>query len=170
MSKPIPKNALKFLRWFCHEDHLEEIEGNLIELHERQAANSQRKANWAFYKNVLLHFRPTFLRSFWPTSLIQPIMIKNNFKIAFRNFSNNKFYSLLNLSGLVIGMAACFLLLLFIQNEMGFDQFHKEGDQLYQVNLKVNFGGDVFNTSNTPPPVGEAMANEIPEIESFSHY
>lgn len=67
-------------------------------------------------------------------------------------------------------MAACFLLLMYLQYEMGYDQFHKEGEKIYQVNLSVNFGGEAFNTSNTPPPVGETMQNEIPEIESFTRH
>ncbi len=96
--------------------------------------------------------------------------MKNNIKIALRSFKNNKFYSGINLSGLVVGMAACFLLLMYLQYEMGYDQFHKEGEKIYQVNLSVNFGGEAFNTSNTPPPVGETMQNEIPEIESFTRH
>jgi len=96
--------------------------------------------------------------------------MKNNFKIAFRSFKNNKFYSLLNLSGLVVGMAACFLLLMYLQHEMNYDRFHSEGDQIYQVNLSVNFAGEAFNTSNTPPPVGETMQHEIPEVESFTRH
>ena len=166
----MPKYALRFLRWFCHEDHLEEIEGDLLELHERESVTSESKANWTFCRNVLLHFRPTYLRSFWPSSFSQSNMFRNNFKIAFRSFKNNKFYGLLNLSGLVVGMSACFLLLLYIQHEMNFDQFHETGDRICQVNLKVNFGGDVFNTSNTPPPIGETMQNAIPKIESYTRF
>ena len=68
-------------------------------------------------------------------------------------------------------MAACFLLLMYLQHETGYDQFHQEGDKIYQVNLSVDFGGDAYNTSNTPPPVGETMQNEIPEVERFTrHY
>ena len=74
--------------------------------------------------------------------------MKNNIKIALRSFKNNKFYSSINLSGLVVGMAACFLLLMYLQYEMGYDQFHEEGEKIYQVNLSVNFGGEAFNTSN----------------------
>ncbi|MEM1122992.1 MAG: ABC transporter permease [Bacteroidota bacterium] len=96
--------------------------------------------------------------------------MKNNLKIALRSFKNNKFYSLLNLSGLVVGMAACFLLLMYLQHETNYDQFHVEGDRIYQVNLSVNFAGDAFNTSNTPPPVGETMQSEIPEIESYTRH
>ena len=96
--------------------------------------------------------------------------MQNNLKIALRSFRNNKFYSLINLSGLIVGMSACFLLLMYLQHESGYDQFHEEGDRIYQVNLSVNFGGDAFNTSNTPPPVGETMQNEIPEIESYTRH
>lgn len=96
--------------------------------------------------------------------------MKNNFKIALRSFKNNKFYSLLNLSGLVVGMAACFLLLMYLQHETSYDQFHVKGESIYQVNLSVNFAGEAFNTSNTPPPVGETMQNEIPEVESFTRH
>ena len=96
--------------------------------------------------------------------------MKNNIKIALRSFKNNKFYSGINLSGLVVGMTACFLLLMYLQYEMGYDQFHEEGEKIYQVNLSVNFGGEAFNTSNTPPPVGETMQNEIPEIETFTRH
>lgn len=169
MKKSFPKKALSFLRWFCHEDHIEEIEGNLLELYERQLAIAPKNANWMFWKNVLLHFRPEYIRSFLGF-LNQSDQLKYNFKIAFRSFKNNKFYGLLNLSGLVVGITACFLLLLFIQRELGFDQFHQAGDRIYQVKLKVKFGGDVFNTSNTPPPVGETMQNAIPEIESYTRY
>ena len=96
--------------------------------------------------------------------------MQNNLKIALRSFQNNKFYSIINLSGLIVGMAACFLLLMYLQHETGYDQFHAEGDKIYQVNLSVNFGGDAYNTSNTPPPVGETMQNEIPEIESYTRH
>lgn len=96
--------------------------------------------------------------------------MKNNWKVALRSFKNNKFFSLVNLSGLVIGMTACFLLLLYLQHETSYDQFHEEGDQIYQVNLSVNFGGDAFNTSNTPPPIGETIQNEFPEVAAFTRH
>ena len=64
MEMQPPKKALKFLRWFCSEEHLEELEGNLIELYEIQVVESETQAKWAFYKNVLLHFRPEYIRAF----------------------------------------------------------------------------------------------------------
>ena len=93
-----------------------------------------------------------------------------NFKIAFRSFRNNQFFSLLNLSGLAVGMTACFLLLIYIQFETGYDQFHQDSDRIYQVNLTIKSGGDSGTTSNTPPPVGATLRDHLPEVESFTRH
>ncbi len=59
-----PKKALAFLRWFCREDYIEEIEGDLTELYHKTYANAPRKARWVFIWRVLKYFRPEFIRSF----------------------------------------------------------------------------------------------------------
>ncbi|MEO0334171.1 MAG: permease prefix domain 2-containing transporter, partial [Bacteroidota bacterium] len=82
-----PKQAHRFLRWFCREDYLEEIEGNLLELYERQYADSPEKAQRQFAWNVLRHFRPAFIKSF---KVYQPTnhraMLRHNLILTFRNF------------------------------------------------------------------------------------
>ncbi len=93
------------------------------------------------------------------------------FKIAWRNFLHNKFYGIINIIGLAVGLAGCFLIMLYLQKELGYDQFLKDNDRIYQVVLSASFGGDEFQTSNTPPPVGDALQSTFPEIESFTrHY
>ena len=52
-------------------------------------------------------------------------MLKNYLKIAFRNLWKQKIYSFINILGLAVGMAACLLIYLFIDNELGFDRFHQ---------------------------------------------
>ncbi|MEO1262836.1 MAG: ABC transporter permease [Bacteroidota bacterium] len=94
----------------------------------------------------------------------------NNWKIAIRNFRKNKFYGLINVAGLTVGLAACFLIIMYLQHEMGFDQFFKDSERIYQVNVSARFGGDEYDTSNTPPPVGEALAEEFPEVESYTRF
>ena len=95
----------------------------------------------------------------------------NNWKIAFRNFRKNKFYGTINIAGLMVGMAACFLIVMYLQFELGFDRFFESSDRIYQVAVSASFGGDDFDTSNTPPPVGETLKSEFPEIESYTrHY
>ena len=129
-----PKRALKFLQWFCNEEHIEELEGNLIELYEIQSVESESKAKWAFYKNVIMHFRPEYIRSFNILPRLKHTgMLKNNFKIAFRNFIRQPLYSFLNVLGLAIGITFSLLLFLGINDHLNIDRFHAEGDQIYRA-------------------------------------
>ncbi|MEL6941693.1 MAG: ABC transporter permease [Bacteroidota bacterium] len=97
-------------------------------------------------------------------------MLKNNIKITLRNFWKNKFYGSINVIGLTIGLTAAFLIILYLQSELSFDQFFEDSDRTYQVILSSSYGGEEFTTSNTPPPVGETMQAEFPEIESFTRH
>ena len=62
MSLRPPKRALHFLRWFCREDYLEEIEGDLVELFEQQFERSPNKAKRNFWWLVICHFSPDFIK------------------------------------------------------------------------------------------------------------
>ena len=92
-------------------------------------------------------------------------MIKNYFKIAFANLMRNKFYSLINIVGLAIGITACILIMLYVQSELSYDTFHKKADRIYRVNLDAVINGDAFNSPVTCSPLAKAMQNEIPEVE-----
>ena len=85
MEPSPPKYALKFLRWFCRDDFIEEIEGNLIEVFEKQYADSPGKAGKQFTWNVIKHFRPAFMKSFNDDLSVTTMnigMLKNYFKIG----------------------------------------------------------------------------------------
>ena len=92
-------------------------------------------------------------------------MIKNYFKIAFANLMRNKFYSLINIVGLAIGITACILIMLYVQSELSYDTFHEKSDRIYRVNLTGVFNDMEFNHSITCSPLAKAMQNEIPEVE-----
>src|ERR1700733_12889880 len=66
------------------------------------------------------------------------IMFRNYCKTAWRNLLNNKFYSLINVTGLAVGLAVGILILLWVQDELSFDGFHRNANNLYRVEL---FGG-----------------------------
>ena len=68
-------------------------------------------------------------------------MLKNYFKIAFRNMLRNKAFSFINISGLAIGMAAAILILLWIQNEVSYDQFHEKKERIYEAWNRAEFNG-----------------------------
>ena len=63
MKSMPPKHALGFLRWFCKEDYLEEIEGDLIELFEKEEQVNPKRAGRRFWWQVFLHFRPDFIKA-----------------------------------------------------------------------------------------------------------
>jgi len=168
MKQQPPKRALRFLRWFCREDYLEEIEGDLFELFEEQSEQSARWAKWSFSWQVLLHFRPDFIKSFKTYPLITSGMFKNYFKVAWRSMLKQKLYSFINLLGLTIGMTCFILIALYIQYELSYDQHHEKADQIYRIyqQQKGNAfrGTDLFAVS--PEPLAPAMKETFPEVEA----
>lgn len=92
-------------------------------------------------------------------------MFRNYLKVAFRNILKHKFFSLINILGMTIGVTACLLLALFVTDELSFDRFHDDSDRIYQVGLHAKVGGQDVMTSTTCPPMADAFAKEIPGIE-----
>ncbi len=97
-------------------------------------------------------------------------MLQNYFKPAWRNMLHNRTSSLINISGLSIGIACTLLIVIFIKNELSYDRFHRDANRIFQVVLNGNMDGQEFWAGNTPPPVGAALTSNIPEIESFTRF
>jgi putative ABC transport system permease protein len=93
-------------------------------------------------------------------------MFNNYIKIAFRNLLRQKIYSLINITGLAIGMACCILILLYVQNEMSYDRYHRKADRIYRVERKGIYEGKQYQVPVTPPPMGPTLMNDFPEIEN----
>lgn len=93
-------------------------------------------------------------------------MFKNYIKIAFRNFGRNKAYIFINIFGLAIGMAVCILLLLWVQNELSYDKFHENADQIYSVIQEGIWNdGETFGSRTIPYRLAPLMHELYPEIE-----
>jgi putative ABC transport system permease protein len=93
-------------------------------------------------------------------------MIKNYFKIAFRNIKRNKAYSIINISGLSIGMACFILISLYIQYEFSYDKFQKDSERIFRIDVKydyANTGSEIFNV--TPAPLAEALKSDYTGID-----
>lgn len=130
---------------------------------ERQGSFAAKKWYWL----QLIRSFPSFLTGtlFWKIS-----MIKNFFTITYRNLVKQKTYSLLNISGLTLGLACSILILLWVMDENKFDKFHTDVDQIYQV-MEHQTYSDGLNTSiNTPGPIAAALKEEIPQIEFAATY
>ena len=98
-------------------------------------------------------------------------MLRNYIKIAFRNLLKNKVYSLLNIFGLALGIAACFFIFQYVHFEKNYDRFNKNINNLYRVTLKFTGSMDnVEQSATNHPAVGPAMKAEFPEVKDFVRF
>ncbi|HEY8930583.1 MAG TPA: ABC transporter permease [Mucilaginibacter sp.] len=92
-------------------------------------------------------------------------MIKNYLKIAWRNLWRNKFFSVINIMGLALGIACSVLIILWVQNEVGMDAFHKNSDRLYQVIERQYYDHKVMGQYSVPGVLAEQMKKDLPQVE-----
>lgn len=95
-------------------------------------------------------------------------MIKNFFKVAVRNLVRNKFFSIINICGLAVGMASAILIMLWIQNELSYDSFYSKNDRLYQPWNRAIFDGKLQCWSTTPKVLGPTLKHDYPEVEAVT--
>ena len=93
-------------------------------------------------------------------------MLLNYIKISFRNFRKQRLFSGLNIVGLGIGMAAVWLMVLYVADELSYDRFHSKADQILRVVHRANWEGSGFNVAVTSAPFAPALQNDYPEIEN----
>lgn len=97
-------------------------------------------------------------------------MLKNYFKIAFRNLFKNKVYSAINIFGLAVGIACCILIALYVQNEWSFDEFHSKADRTYRVWYEETLPDQrVLTNTATPIILGPTLQDNIPEVEHLTY-
>jgi putative ABC transport system permease protein len=92
-------------------------------------------------------------------------MIKNYFKVAWRNLEKNKVFSFINIIGLSVGLTCCMLITVYLYNELSYDKYHKNADRLYQLGTTFVKDGKEDKTPNTPAPMAAAMKQEFPDIQ-----
>ena len=92
-------------------------------------------------------------------------MIRNFFKVAFRNFLRNKGFSAINITGLAVGMASAILILLWIQNELSYDQFHEKKGRIYEAWNRASFDGKKMCWNTTPKILARTLEHDLPEVE-----
>ncbi|MEM8567243.1 MAG: FtsX-like permease family protein [Bacteroidota bacterium] len=128
-----PKFWQCFLRWFCDSELYEEISGDLNEAFgERLANQGKYYARKKYRLDVIKFFKPYAWKKLHINRQHSPLL-KNYFKIGIRNILKHRGYSFLNATGLVIGMTCVFLSLLYLRNELRYDQFHSDSENIYRV-------------------------------------
>jgi len=157
----IPGLLIKISAWF--EDG-RGVYGDLCEEYFEIRENRGRPHAQIWFWGQCLRTFPVFLKDFfvWRT-----IMFKNYLKVAFRNIRKQKGYAFINISGLAIGMAACLLIMLWVNDELNFDSFNKNADHIYRLTIDANMGTRM-KAPVSPTPAGPAMVQEYPEVLQYA--
>ena len=96
-------------------------------------------------------------------------MIKNYFLVAWRTLLRNKVFSLINVLGLAIGLAACFMIYQYVRFELSYDTFHTNSERIYRV--PISYSGSFASvppTAANHPALGPALKADFPEVEDFA--
>ncbi|MEP7319510.1 MAG: ABC transporter permease, partial [Panacibacter sp.] len=91
-------------------------------------------------------------------------MFRNYFKTAWRNIYKNKLFSFINILGLSIGIATCFVIMLYVQDELSYDKFNVNANNIVRILFVGNINGGKINESVVMPPVAEAMKIDFPQV------
>ncbi len=91
-------------------------------------------------------------------------MIRNYLKIAWRMLVKHKTLSIINITGLSIGIASCLIIMMYVQHELSFDRYHEKADQIVRVVFKGFIGGGDMKEAHVMPPVAETLKRDYPEV------
>ena len=93
-------------------------------------------------------------------------MLKNYFKITLRNLLKRLSYTVINVLGLAIGISCCLLITLYVQDELNYDKFHTDYQNIYRLNVEYTEGGITESGALTPTALLPTLLNEFPNVES----
>ena len=91
-------------------------------------------------------------------------MLQNYLKITLRNLRKQIGYTFINVVGLGLGLAVCVLILLYVQDDLSYDQFHEHADTVYRVGLEGAINGQHIKTVSTSAPMAAVLVQEYPEV------
>lgn len=95
-------------------------------------------------------------------------MFRNYLITAYRSILRGKYYTLINISGLAVGIASCVLILLFISHDLSYDKYHTKADRIYRLYIEGKFGDNRIGSSKTAAPIKDAFEQEIAEVEQIT--
>jgi putative ABC transport system permease protein len=95
-------------------------------------------------------------------------MIKNYLILAWRNLIKNKIFSIINLTGLAIGLSCFLLIALYVLDELSYDRFYPNADNIYRINSDVKFGGSNQHLNQSSDMIGATMKKDYPQVLEYT--
>ncbi len=164
MSKVPPKTLIRLFRWYCDPFSVDDIEGDLLERYERHYQH-RRFPNWLLTRDIILLFRPGIIRSFEGHQKLNYYgMFKNNVKMAFRSFIREKSFTAINVLGLTCGLWCAMMTMIWVEDELKFDRFHANSNQLHRLLMNFEWQGETFTEEASAYPAGDALKAQLPEV------
>ncbi len=162
-----PKILLRLFRWFCHQDLLKYVEGDLIELfHYHQKTKGNRKAQLLFAWEIVKLIRPSLVKNLGGFKRLNQFgMFKNYLKTSIRSLKNNSLFSTINVIGLAISMSVGILMILLLTELSSFDRFHANSDRIYRVTSSSKIHEMELDLSSASHFIGEQLANQVSGVE-----
>lgn len=164
-----PRWLDKLLEKLCAPHFLEEVIGDLHErYHLRVKRVGEARARRQYWREVLAYLRPSIFKhktSYHPKSISMD-MFKNYFILALRLFVRNKLVSAINILGLAMALTGSLLIAMFIQDELSYDRYHENADNIYRVtrNFLSSDGSVALHLGHTAPGFGPRLENDFPDI------
>ena len=97
-------------------------------------------------------------------------MFKNYLKIAWRNLSKNKVFSIINIVGLAIGLGCFLLISLYVIDELSYDRFNKHAERIYRVDSDIIMGGTSLDLAVASDPMGATLKKDYPQVEAYTRF
>jgi putative ABC transport system permease protein len=160
-----PRLADRFLQWFCSDEVLETLQGDLYELYEKRRERRGKLLADIYYAfDVLSALRPFAFEKKRSNSNYTG-MLRHTFLISFRSFLRYKASFFINLTGLSIGLLSVILIYLWVHDEMSYDKFHVNNDRLFLIQRNINAGNGIITTPANSTLLPEALKSEMPGLE-----
>jgi putative ABC transport system permease protein len=93
------------------------------------------------------------------------IMLRNYFKIAWRNLKKHKAFSFINIFGLAVGIAAFWLIALYVTDELSYDRYNTKADRIFRVVQHGTWNSGKFDLAVTSAPYADALKSDFPQVE-----
>jgi putative ABC transport system permease protein len=164
-----PRLARRILLSFLRSDLAEEVVGDLDEKFSSVLKHkSLFHARLNYWYQVVNYLRPFAMRKTRPSYFKSDLMLRNYFKIGWRNMSRQKMYATIKVGGFALGIAACILMTLFIRAELKYDRHYPKGDSIYRVVEQFKNRGVMERGVHLPAPLGPVLKQDYPEVQEVA--
>jgi putative ABC transport system permease protein len=152
------------------EAHLrDEVEDLVGEGKSPEDAFHQVTASVESADRVGHEYYKTCTRSLFSTPPVRSLFL-NSVKVSLRKMRRQRWYSLISIAGLAVGIACSVLILLWVRHELSYDRFHKSTENIYRITMEDHLNDGISVHPWLPFPLGPALQNEFPEIAAVSRY